>query len=85
MEKANPVHAAHFAQKTRHGNEVVIMYPDRIVGPQELLQLAGEFLIDAKIRCGIAFREISKIEAVMADRPKRPIGEATIVLMDVTP
>src|ERR1019366_6052723 len=83
MEKTDPVRAAHFAQETRHGNEMIIVHPDRIIGPQKLLELAGKFLIDPEICGGIAFGQIGEVEAIMAYRPKRPVGEAAIILIHV--
>ena len=83
QKKANPVGAAHLTQKTRHGNEMIIMHPDDVIGTQQLMELAGEVFVHPEISGSVSVRQIGEVEAIMANRPKRPIGETAIILFDV--
>jgi hypothetical protein len=49
QKKAYPAGAAHLAQKTRHGSEMIIMHPDDIVATQQLMKLPGKMLVHPEI------------------------------------
>ena len=83
QEKTNPVGAAHLTQETRHGNEMIIMHPDDVVGPQELVDLAGEMFVHPEIGGRVGFRQIGEVEPIMTNRPKRPVSKAAIILFDI--
>ncbi len=83
QKKTDPVGAAHLAQKTRHGNEMIIMHPNNIIATQQLMELTGKLLVHPEIGGGVAFRQIGEVEAIMTNRPKRPVGEAAIILFDI--
>src|SRR6202035_3865522 len=82
-EKADAVDAAELAQESRHGNEMIVVHPNNIVAPQDLVELPGELLVHPEIGCGVAFRQIGEIETIMTDRPQRPVRKAMVILLDI--
>jgi hypothetical protein len=62
---------------------MIIMHPDHVIGTQQLMDLAGKLLVHPEIGGGVAFRQIGEVEAIMTNRPKRPVGEAAIILLDI--
>src|SRR5208282_5227605 len=62
---------------------MIIMHPDDVVGPQELVDLAGKVLVHPEIGGRVGFRKIGEVEAIMTNRPQRPVGEAAIILFDI--
>src|SRR5208337_4443546 len=62
---------------------MIIMHPDHVIGTQQLMDLAGEMLVHPEIGGRVGFRQISEVEAIMTNRPKRPVGKAAIILLDI--
>ena len=62
---------------------MIIMHPDDIVATQQPMKLAGKMLVHPEISGRVAFRQIGEVKPVMANRPKRPVGEAAIILFDI--
>jgi hypothetical protein len=62
---------------------MIIMHPDDVIAAQQLVELAGKLLIHPEIGGGVAFRQIGEVEAIMTNRPKRLVGEAAIILLDI--
>ncbi len=62
---------------------MIIMHPDDVVGTQELMELAGEVFVHPEIGGSVGFRQIGEVEAIMTNRPKRPISETAIILLDI--
>jgi hypothetical protein len=59
------------------------MHPDNVIATQQLVELAGKLLVHSEIGGSVAFRQVREVEAIMTNRPKRPVGEATIILFDI--
>jgi hypothetical protein len=57
------------AQQLGERNEMIIVYPDYIIGTQPIGDLIGKMHIDAPIAAQIAAREFCEVETVMEDRP----------------
>ena len=68
-EVADPVLMPAIAQRLRERHQMIVVHPDDIVGPQQLVELAGEILVDANIAGQIAARELGEIEPIMQNRP----------------
>ena len=48
------------------------------------MDLAGEMLVrPGNRRPRWIFRQIGEVEAIMTNRPKRPVGKAAIILLDI--
>ncbi len=77
-KKSDLVDVAALAQRLRQRHQMIIMHPDHVVGPEQLLQMSGEEFIDAKIAAEIAAREFGQVEPVMQDRPQHAVGEAVV-------
>ena len=83
QKEADPVPDAEPPQLLAEGNQVVIVNPDDVVGPQHAGQLAGEIRVDAPIAGVGPAVEVDEIDAVMEERPERGVGEAVVVLLVV--
>jgi hypothetical protein len=62
---------------------MIIMHPDNVIAPQQLMELASEVFVHPEIAGSVAVRQIGEVEAIMTNRPKRLIGEAAIILFDI--
>ena len=65
------------------GDEVVVVDPDDVVGPQDLGELGGKVLVHAEIAGEVAAGEFGQVDAIVQDRPQHPIGEAVVVFLVV--
>ena len=83
QEKADAVLVPARAQRLRERDQVIVVHPDDVVGPQQLVELAREMLVDAHVAGQIAAREFREIEPVMQDRPQHAVGEAVVVFVVV--
>ena len=63
---------------------MIVVHPNHIVRAQHLMELPGELLVHPEIAGGVAFRKIGEIESIMTDRPQRPVGEAMVILLDIS-
>ena len=79
QEIADAVPVAARAQRLGERDQVIVVHPDEVVGPQQLVELVGEMLVDAHVAGEIAAREFGLIEAIVQDRPQHPVGEAVVV------
>ena len=62
---------------------MIIMHPDDVIGTQQLMELAGEVFVHPEIGGSVTVRQIGEVEAIMTNRPKRPVGETAIILFDI--
>ena len=62
---------------------MIIMHPDDVIATQQLMELAGEVFVHPEIGGSVAVRQIGEVEAIMTNRPKRPVGETAIILLDI--
>ena len=79
-------HAVGMAAPTQHRRDrdhVVVVDPDQIVFLDDLLELGGEVLVDAKVAAQIAAREFRKVEPVVQDRPQHAIGETVVIFLKI--
>ena len=83
QEEADLVLDAALAQRLGERQEVIVVHPDHVVGPQESLQPVGEHLVDAEIAGHVAAGELHEIEPVVQDRPQHPVGEAVVEFLEV--
>ena len=83
QEEADPVGEAHVAQLRGERDEVVVVHPDEVVRRQQRSEALGEELVGAEIPGRVAPGEAGQVEAVMADGPERPVGEAEIIVVQV--
>src|SRR5690606_30723491 len=65
----------------RQREEMIVVHPDDVVWPQNLVQFIGEMLVDAQIAAEVTAREFRKIEPVMQDRPQHAVGEAVVIFV----
>ena len=72
------LHAQH-AQLDRQRDQVVVVDPDDVVGPQHRLQQRGEAPVHTDVLLEIARFELRKVEAVVEHGPQHGIGVAQIV------
>ena len=70
-------------KRLRQGYQMIVMDPDDIVGLQQLGQFVGELFVDPQIAGQIAARKLRQIDAVVKDRPKNPVGETVVILVEV--
>src|SRR5690606_1577225 len=78
QEEADLVPVPAFAQRLRQREEMIVVHPDDVVWPQNLVQFIGEMLVDAQVAAEVTAREFRKIEPVMQDRPQHAVGEAVV-------
>ena len=83
QKKAHPVADAEPTQFLAERNQMVIMDPDDVVGPQHAGQLSGKVRVDAPIAGVIPALEVDEIDAVVKKRPERGVGEAVVILLVV--
>ena len=82
-EKADLVVVAAIAQRLGQRNQMIVVHPDHVVGPQQFFKMRGEILVDAEITAEVAAREFGKIEPVMQDRPQHAVGETVVEFLIV--
>src|SRR5689334_7218405 len=68
------------AQRLGQRNEMIIVNPDRVVGPKERLELAREALVDVDIALVKTGVELGKVEAVVEDRPDDGVRISEVIL-----
>ncbi len=78
QEQADPVGHPEPAERRCERQEVIVVDPDQIVGPQELREPPSEGLVDRPIGLELGPAEADQPEPVMAERPERPVGEALV-------
>ncbi len=83
QEEADGVLHARGAQHLAEQEEVVVLHPDDVVGPQERHQAGGEALVDAAVALFEAAVEVGQVEAVVQRRPQGAVGEACVELVIV--
>src|SRR5579863_2196098 len=70
-------------QHGRNRNQMVVVDPNQIVFPDDLLELSREVLVDPEVATQIAAREFRKVEPIVQDGPKHAIGKAIVVFLKV--
>ena len=82
-EEADLVLVAAIAQRLGERQQMIVVHPDDVVGPQDVVELVGEIFVDPDVAGQIAAQIFGKVESVVQQRPERPIGEAVVVLLVV--
>ncbi len=83
QEEADPLFAAQPAQERSERDQMVVVNPDDVVGPQERCKLGGKRLVDPPIAVEIGGPEIHEIEAIVEKRPKHAVCVTQIVIGEV--
>src|SRR3989304_1230649 len=83
QKKTNLVAVATITQRLGERNEMIVMYPDNVVGLQDFIQLGGKMGVNPYVAAQIAEREFRQVEPVVQDRPEHPVGEAVVVFLKV--
>jgi hypothetical protein len=69
----------------RERQQMIVVHPDQIVGPQQRGELPGEHRVHAQIARVLLPVEAREIASVVEYRPQRRVREAAIVLIVVAP
>lgn len=79
QEEADRIRAAHRAQLGGERNQLVVVHPDDVVGPQQRAQLAREQLVHAPVTVGEASIELREVEPIVKHRPQHVVRVAEVV------
>src|SRR5262245_12160550 len=79
QEEANGVVGAEPPQLGGERQQVVVMYPNEIVGAQQRLQLLRQAPVDADIALKKSRLELSEVETVVKDRPQHRVAVAQVI------
>jgi hypothetical protein len=65
------------------GQQVVVVHPDHVVGPQPRCERFGQHAVDAQIAGVVVAREFGEAEPVVHARPQHAVGEAEIIFLAI--
>ncbi len=71
------------AQVTRHRNEVIVVHPHRITGPQHLHQLLREQRVDGLVGLVMPLLMAEHVREVVKQRPERAVAVSVVVVLDL--
>ena len=78
QEEADAVAHAERAQRLAEGDQVIVVHPDQVVGPQQRLQRLGEAAVDRDVAVVVLAMEVQQAEPEMQQRPQRAVGEVQV-------
>ncbi len=84
QEEADAVAHAKLAAGFGEGDQVVVVDPDDVVGPEQRHELLGQHGVDPPVAVVFLAAVAGQVDAVVKDRPQRGVGEAAVILVVVT-
>ena len=83
QEEAYPVAAAHLAQLPRQRDQVVVVHPDDVVGPDQRAHRLGETAVHPLIALAERAFIVGQVDTVVKQRPQHGVSVAVVVFLDV--
>ena len=83
QEETEPIAAAALAQFVAEREQMVILNPHHVVGLEQRRDHVGEARVDPLVTAREIALIFGQIDAVVEQRPQRPVGIAVIIFVDV--
>ena len=83
QEEPHRLPCAHAAQLLAESDQVVVVYPQQVVGLEQRVEGMGEALVDPDAALVVVAVEAGKVDAVVKERPQGAVREAVVVLLVV--
>src|SRR5690606_32218780 len=83
QKEAHALLAAHGAQLGGQRNQVIVVHPDDVVGPEQIGKLVRKHLIHASVATDVASIKIGQIESVVEHRPEHAVAVPEVVAVVV--